>query len=96
MILFMISESKFKELEIVVKFYECYIIVYFIVLSEYKLRGWQRGALPTPVYALRLRLRLRANGRLLDNSRIANSRTGRLADWSTRGQSRMPSATLRA
>jgi len=23
--------------------------------------------------------------RLLDNSRIANSRTGRLADWSTRG-----------
>jgi len=32
------------------------------------------------------------------NSRIANSRTGRLADWTSRGMvnSRMPSATLRA
>ena len=32
------------------------------------------------------------------NSRIANSRTGRLADWTTRGLviSRMPPATLRA
>ena len=34
-ILFMISERKFKELEVVVKFYEYYSI--FIVLSEYKL-----------------------------------------------------------
>jgi len=35
---------------------------------------------------------------LLDNSRIANSRTGRLADWTSRrlDSSRMPPATLRA
>jgi len=30
------------------------IIIYFMVLSEYKLRCWQRGTSPAPVYPLRL------------------------------------------
>ena len=54
----MISERKFKELEVVAKFLMI-IVVYFIVLCDSLMSGWQRGAWPAPIYPLRLRLRKR-------------------------------------